>query len=125
MANKPLYPHVPKRREPLFPHVPAGQQLEKGRTQPISLEELPVARLLEKWSKRVRNSMLALRDIEALGPDYDTDDCKEALQDYKDIIRPDFDNQEEYQEARDEAWDNFIETLQTLADEEGAEAAPY
>jgi len=26
MANKPMYPHVPKKKEPLFPHAPVGQQ---------------------------------------------------------------------------------------------------
>lgn len=120
MPREPLYPHVPQSRQPLFPHVPKGRELaEKGRTQPVSPELLPVARLFEKWSTaKVRNSALALKDMEALGPDYDTEDSKQALLDYKDINRPDFDNQEEYQEARDEAWGEFLERLEDLVGEE-------
>ncbi|MDO8715939.1 MAG: DUF192 domain-containing protein [Dehalococcoidales bacterium] len=85
----------------------------------IGPQGLPVARLLEKWQKaKARNSTLAMRDLEALGQEYDIEDCKEALSDYRDIEPGDYDDREEYQDARDEAWDTFIECLESLADEE-------
>jgi len=82
-------------------------------------QNLPVIHLLEKWrSAKARNSVLALRDLETLGPDYDTADCKQALMDYQGIERPDYSDQEEYQEAREEAWEAFLEALESLAGEE-------
>jgi len=82
-------------------------------------QNLPVIHLLEKWrSAKARNSVLALRDLETLGPDYDTADCKQALMDYQGIERPDYSDQEEYHEARKEAWEAFLEALESLAGEE-------
>ncbi len=78
-----------------------------------------VAQLLGKWKKaKVRNSTLALKDLEMLGSGYDTDDCKQALLDYREIEPSDYGDREEYQEARDEAWNEFLECLESLAGEE-------
>ncbi|GEM_PF-4181132 len=80
---------------------------------------LPVARILEKWSKaKARNSALAMKDLETLEPGYDTEDCKQALFDYREIEPADYDDREEYQEAREEAWEEFLECLESLAGEE-------
>ena len=84
--------------------------------------EKKAARLLEKWrTAKMRNSILALKDLEALGSDYDTLECEEALQEFRDVARADYSDAEEYQEARDEAWENFLERLEELAgvEEEG------
>jgi hypothetical protein len=79
----------------------------------------PAARLLEKWrTAKARNSALAMKDLEALGLDYDTEDSKQALIDYREIEPGDYSDREEYQEAREEAWDAFIECLESLAGEE-------
>ena len=43
---------------------------------------------------------------------------KQALADYREIERADYGDQEEYQEARDEAWESFLECLESLAGEE-------
>ena len=94
---------------------------EKGKPAflPGHSEALPVAHLLEKWQKaKSRNSALALQDLEILGTAYDTADCKQALADYREIERADYSDQEEYQEARDEAWESFLECLESLAGEE-------
>ena len=94
---------------------------EKGKPAflPGHSEGLPVAHLLEKWQKaKSRNSALALQDLETLGTAYDTADCKQALADYREIERADYGDQEEYQEARDEAWETFLEGLESLAGEE-------
>jgi len=79
----------------------------------------PASALAEKWSKAVRrNSTQALKDLEALPIEYDTEGCKEALTDYRDLDRADYKDPEEYKEARDEAWGNFIECLEDLVAEE-------
>lgn len=51
------------------------------------------------------NEMLHL---EAMG--IDTSDARGALEEYKEIVRADYDTQEDYKEAREEAWENFIQT---------------
>ena len=61
---------------------------------------------------------MAMKDLEALGLDYDTEDSKQALIDYREIEPGDYSDLEEYQEAREEAWDAFIECLESLAGEE-------
>jgi hypothetical protein len=77
------------------------------------------ARLLEKWrTAKARNSALAIKDLEALGLDYDTEDSKQALIDYREIEPGDYSDREEYQEGREEAWEAFIECLESLAGEE-------
>lgn len=101
----------PPRQPKLLPMVtPPGQK-----AIPLS----PAARILEKWrTAKVRNSALALRDLETLGPDYDTADCRQALADYQGIERADYSDREEYQEAREEAWEESLECLESLAGEE-------
>ena len=82
-------------------------------------QNLPAEHLLGKWrTAKARNSALALRDLETLGPDYDTADCKQALVGYQEIERSDYSDQEEYREAREEAWEAFLEALESLAGEE-------
>ena len=79
----------------------------------------PAARLLEKWqTAKAKNSALAMNDLETLGPDYDTEDSKQALIDYREIEPGDYSDREEYQEAREEAWEAFMECLESLAGEE-------
>ncbi len=83
--------------------------------------DTPVVDLVEKWSKAKRNSTLALKDLDAISQRYDITDCKEALLEYRDIDRSDYSDSEEYQEARDEAWEAFIECLESLSGEEEPE----
>jgi uncharacterized membrane protein (UPF0127 family) len=86
---------------------------------PAGSQGLPAAHLVEKWrGAKARNSTQALRELDNLGPDLDTSECKEALADYQAIERTDYGEQEEYQEARDEAWENFLECLESLSAEE-------
>jgi len=94
--------------------------------QPLPSGNNPIAALAEKWSKAKRNSALALKDLEAISPKYDIAECKEALLEYRDLDRSDYGDAEEYQEARDEAWDSFMECLESLSaeeEEEGEEEA--
>ena len=84
--------------------------------------ECTIALLAQKWAIARRNSVLALRDLRAISTQYDTEECEQALKEYRDIIREDFDDAEEYKDARDEAWDEFVECLEGLAGEEEEEA---
>lgn len=84
-------------------------------------QEGPATRLAERWSRSAkRNSSLGLRELEELHRryGYDVDDCRQALIEYRDIQREDYADAEEYQEARDEAWERFLECLEELAAEE-------
>jgi len=92
----------------------------KNETQtPSGSPGLPVAQILEKWrTAKSRNSALALKDLETLGTAYDAADCKQALTDYRGIEPSDYGDHEEFQEARDEAWESFLECLESLAGEE-------
>ena len=98
------------------------KELEEGGELLAATHPKTAQELLDKWSTaKARNSTAALSDLEALGPNYDTEDCKDALLEYRGIDRSDYSDTEEYQEARDEAWDNFIESLDTMAGEEEEE----
>jgi len=77
-----------------------------------------VAGLAEKWLKARRNSALALKDLEGISLTYDVTDCKEALVEYQHMDRADYDDYGEYQEARDDAWEQFVERLEDLAAQE-------
>ncbi|MDD4986604.1 MAG: DUF192 domain-containing protein [Dehalococcoidales bacterium] len=89
--------------------------------KPRSSGDTPVVDLVEKWSKAKRNSTLALKDLEAISQRYDITECKESLLEYRDVDRSDYSDSEEYQEARDEAWEAFIECLEYLSGEEETE----
>jgi len=92
---------------------------ENSSEKDLLTQNTPITGLVDKWRKaKVRNSALALKDLEALGTDYDIDDCKQALLDYREIEPADYGDREEYQEARDEAWNEFLECLDSLAGEE-------
>ena len=88
---------------------------------PLPISDGPVAALAQKWSKAKRNSALALKDLEALSNKHDITECKEALLEYRDLDRSDYGDAEEYQEARDEAWEAFMECLESLSAEEEEE----
>lgn len=92
---------------------------ETSSVQDMLAQNSAVSGLADKWRKaKVRNSALALKDLESLCSGYDTDDCKQALLDYREIEPSDYGDREEYQEARDEAWNEFLESLESLAGEE-------
>lgn len=91
-------------------------------TLPLPAGEVTPAALADKWSKAKRNSALALKDIEAISQRHDITECKEALLEYRDLDRSDYDDAEEYQEARDEAWNEFLERLESLSEEEEEDA---
>ena len=72
--------------------------------------------VIEKWRRaKARNSTLAGNDLSILEKKgYDVDEAKEALDEYKSIERGDYDDAEEFSEARSEAWDAFVDALDSI-----------
>ncbi|MFH1486317.1 MAG: hypothetical protein ABIH46_09620 [Chloroflexota bacterium] len=78
--------------------------------------------LAEKWSERGKNWKLALKDLEGLDPDkYDTSECEDLLEEYRDLDRSDYGDAIQYQEARDEAWQAFLDCLGDIEEEQDDE----
>lgn len=112
-------------------HMPPLRASAPAEVPQESATVADIDRVVNKWKQAIkRDSRLALKDLEALQAlDVDTEECEDALQEYRDLERADYDSPEEYQEARDEAWDAFIESLGSLEPPEvppvrGAEPAP-
>lgn len=76
--------------------------------------------LAEKWSRaKARNTTLIekdLRGLESQGNWEGTEDVRDAIANYRDIVRGDFEDSEEHSEARSEAWNEVIDTLDTLVE---------
>jgi len=53
---------------------------------------------------QIRKDLLTLEDI-------DIEPALDALQEFEDIIRGDYNDYEEYKEDKENAWDNFLDTL--------------
>ena len=88
---------------------------------PYTSDSKPASRIADKWRRAMkRNSALAFIDIEELRKTYgyDVDGCREALLDYRDIVREDYDDSDVYREAKDEAWQVFLDALEDLVAEE-------
>lgn len=77
-----------------------------------------VASLPEK--PNAASAAKAIRNAEKAG--YQTEDAKQALQDYKDIHRGDYDDADDYASDRQDAWDAFTDAL-TNAERQGDEVA--
>jgi len=59
---------------------------------------------------QIRKDLLTLEDI-------DIEPALDALQEFEDIIRGDYNDYEEYKEDKENAWDNFLDTLYDLQPE--------
>ena len=56
---------------------------------------------------------------------YDVEEARNQLQEYKEIARSDFESAEEYSEARADAWQEFVDSIDTISkEEEEVKAAP-
>lgn len=101
--------------------APTGPgQLPQPIRQPAPSPTAPspgrVREIANKWqAAKARNSVNATKDLNTLREEgYLVDDASEALTEYKDTIRGDFDDAEDFSEARTEAWDKFIEALDNV-----------
>ena len=72
--------------------------------------------VVEKWEKATqRNSASASKDLNKLKKEgYEVQDAEDALQEYKNTVRDDFDAAEDFAEAREEAWDTFVGSLDEI-----------
>ena len=59
-----------------------------------------------------------LRGLESQGNWEGIEDVRDAIANYRDIMREDFEDLEEYSKARSEAWSEVIDTLGTLVEVE-------
>ena len=75
-----------------------------------------VSTVFQKWdTAKSRNSTLVQRDLDKLrAQGYDVEDAQDALATYKETERSDFDSAEDYSDARTEAWDEFILSLDQI-----------
>lgn len=70
---------------------------------------------IEKWEDRDKNIRNIENDMHKLLSDkYVIDDLETAIEEYRDLSRADFSDNEEYQEERDGAWENIIEVAREL-----------
>ncbi len=69
--------------------------------------------IANKWATaKARNSANAATDLNKLKEaGFDVQDAEDALKEYKDTVRADFDDAESFSEARSEAWDDFVAAL--------------
>ncbi len=72
--------------------------------------------VIEKWRQaKARNSTLAGNDLSILEKKgYDVSEAMEALEEYKSIERGDYDDAEEFSEARSDAWEAFADALESI-----------
>ncbi len=70
----------------------------------------------DKWATRGKNSSLLRKDLDKLGTDGvdGVEDVMDKLDEYNDTERSDFDSAEEYQEARDEVWEEVIAGIEAI-----------
>ncbi|MBT9148542.1 MAG: hypothetical protein DDT32_02317 [Syntrophomonadaceae bacterium] len=77
--------------------------------------------LARKWAGKKKNIALLRKDIELLRTKYDVEGIEEAINEYADIERSDYDDAEEYQDARDEAWQAILDALDDVEELEEEE----
>lgn len=123
---KGMTPAVPK--PPPLPSAPPQIPVVPPAPPKIKAEEI-VEALEKKWrDAKARNSKLAEADLDELEMrwGYDVEEAREKLQEYKDTDRADFESAEEYSEARADAWQEFVDSIDTISKEEEEEikAAP-
>lgn len=117
-----LYPEVPPPSVPRPPlPVPPKEESPSVETPKVSSPKPKVtgSEVSRKWHEaKRRNAALAGKDLDLLSPQFEASQAKEALADYSAVTRTGYADAEEYREARDEAWDAFLDALEDMAAEE-------
>ena len=101
------------------PTAPPTAPPERRRTP--TRPSLGTARgLAEKWRNAARRNVAqAIKDLGALPAEYSTDACKESLIEYREMRQADYDSEQEFKDAREVPWEEFLECLENLATAEG------
>jgi hypothetical protein len=77
-------------------------------------DEKILREIIDKWQTAKRRVVAwIIRDLDRL-TETDTEPAREALAEYEDIDRSDYDSAEEYREAKEEAWEEFLKALEGL-----------
>ncbi len=84
---------------------------KKSIVQEGSQEGNEAKALAHKWAGKRKHIVSLQKDVELLRTRYDVEEVEEAMEEYASIERSDYDNAEEYQDARDEAWNMVLEAL--------------
>jgi hypothetical protein len=104
------------------PRRGAEQAYEKGSRHHATVNGAEQARkdFSEKWADRQRNGPQAEKDLAALEKVWGIDATRDAsylLDDYRQLSRSDFEDAEEFADARTEAWDDFLASVDELDSE--------
>lgn len=100
-----------KCRSCILPAIPGEEYC------PLHHKEMsPVEAIYTKWSQAKKpNSALAEKDLRLLENDgYDISDPLDYLQAYRDTVREDYDDAEDYADDRASAWDEFVESIEGI-----------
>ena len=75
-----------------------------------------ITEIQDKWGKaKTRNSKTASNDLLKLEQEgVDVDEAREALENYTDLERSEYDSAEDFSEARTDAWEEFTGSLDGL-----------
>jgi len=90
--------------------VPSGQRM----IAPEDADYVPMPKaVVTKWSGKRKNILLLKKDIEGLRETYFLDEVDDAIAEYEDISREDYEERAEYQEEKDTAWDKILSEVDT------------
>lgn len=102
----------------------AGKEVPKRAKIKVVAEGEKPKDALDSFIKRysvARNYPGAKRDLTKLGElySYDINECLELLEEYHELDREEFDTQEEFEEGKEQGWEDFIDYVRELS--EGSE----
>lgn len=98
----------------------AAQDLKKAAPDAPS----PAAAIAQKWrDKETRNSAAVEKDLTKIEGEFDTGDAMDALDTYRNMVRSDFSDAEEYATEREAAWNDVLDAIDSI-DDSGPSALP-
>jgi outer membrane biosynthesis protein TonB len=99
--------------------IPVEEIAEEAEYREQIGEGTPITALIVKWEDRDKNVRLLEKDLNQLDPDvYDLGEIEDVISDYRGLERGDYETTADYQEARNEAWDDILDALRNLEPEE-------
>ncbi|MCL6557654.1 MAG: hypothetical protein K6U74_02405 [Firmicutes bacterium] len=94
--------------------LPEEEQKRPGQAEEGHPDEKILQEIIDKWrTAKKRVVAWVIKDLNRL-TETDTEPAREALAEYEDIARSDYDSAEEYREAKEEAWEEFLAALEGL-----------
>lgn len=91
---------------------PRGRPRKVIIPKPLKPPKFPASKLLKKWkAAKRRDADSALRDLRTLPAGYKIADCVAALEVYKELKPEDYEHKVDYNRARKDVWNDFINEL--------------